>query len=265
MKSTLFVSVAALLALRAHKGHALISSPKSPALSPTIRFRQGISSDEWQISTTMAREFMNPLGIQSKRFIVAVNPQDDGDLLGWAQLKPLGTKSRDPNQYDAAPGSFSMEREIEEEIWDDFERDETDVPNGFASLPWTKEYRAAADAAASRRSKREAMLEKAQAMEQADNNLLWELSSVYVQPSYRGNGIGSKLVRQLVQNHIRQNRSAGDIYFLTLDRTRKWYTSLDFELTQDIPEAMILEMAAGSVVTKLLGEKIICMKGEGRT
>ena len=263
-KTSLFASVAALSAGLIPRSHALISSSKeSIALSPTIRFRPGTSSDEWQISTTMAQEFMNPFGIQSKRFIVAVNPQDGGILLGWAQLKPLGTKSRDPNQYDAALGSLSLENEIEDEIWDEFERDEIDIPNGLESLPWTKEYRAASEAAASRRRKRKVMLEKAQAVAKEEKkNVLWELSSVYVQPPYRGNGVGTELVRRLLQNHIRQNRSTRDIYLLTLDRTQDWYTSLNFELTQDIPKAMQLEMAAGSVLTKMLGEKVICMKGK---
>jgi len=28
---------------------------------------------------------------------------------------------------------------VDDEIWDDFERDQTEFPNGFASFPWTKE------------------------------------------------------------------------------------------------------------------------------
>ena len=52
--------------------------------------RNGTKSDQLAISLTMTRNLMNPLGIDSKRFIVAVNSNNDGELYGWAQLRPIG-------------------------------------------------------------------------------------------------------------------------------------------------------------------------------
>ena len=236
----------------------LSSSPKK------VRFRQGRPSDEWTIRLTLAQEFMNPLGIQSHRFLVATDAQTD-ELMGWAQLKPLGTKQRDPNSYDAPPGSYSVDQAIEEEIWDEFERDESiEIPNGLASLPWTNEYRDAAEAAKKRREAWEQRRLQAETESERGHNMLWELSSVYVRPMYRSNGIGSALIRRLIQTHHEENqRPKEDIYLVTLDRTQSWYESIGFEyvVQEEIPKSLELEVLAGSIVTKVLGERLICMKG----
>ncbi|GAX09302.1 hypothetical protein FisN_17Lh051 [Fistulifera solaris] len=83
---------------------------------------------------------MNPLDIQIDRFIVATTANDE--LVGWAQLKPMKSlMMQDPARYDARPGSYDLEQEVDDDMWDDFEQDNfVQIPNGLASLPWTKEY-----------------------------------------------------------------------------------------------------------------------------
>ncbi len=209
----------------------------------------------------MARELMNPLGIDSKRFIVAVNPENTKELYGWAQLRPIGPAIVDPNEFDAGPGGGDMERDvINEEIWEDFEKDEVDVPVGFASLPWTKEYREFSQSAAKRRDKRAALMEQAEKDVGRDQNQLWELASVYVIPSFRGKGVGSELVRRCMAKHVMLDRNCSSVYILTLATTRDWYESLGFSVTSDPPESMKFEIAAGKILTKAIGAELICMR-----
>jgi GNAT superfamily N-acetyltransferase len=209
----------------------------------------------------MTRNMMNPLGIQSKRFIVAVDPMDDTNLYGWAQLRPIGPTNRDPNRYNSAPGSGSVEQDIDDEIWEEFEKDDADFSNGFASLPWTKEYRQMSENASSRRNRRNKLLEKAEEENANGINQIWELASVYVLPKWRNNGIGSELIRRVMKRHIDLGRSAKDVYLLTLDSTKVWYNRFGFEETNDPPTAMAFEMTAGGIITKLMAEKLVAMQG----
>lgn len=229
--------------------------------SQSVRFRPGEKKDELNIQITMTRNMMNPLGIQFKRFIVAVDPMDDQNLYGWAQLRPIGPKIRDPNRYDSTPGSGSIEQDIEDEIWDDFDKDDVDVPSGFASLPWTNEYKQMAKGAETRRNQRIKLLEKAQEENENDMNQVWELASVYVQPKWRNNGIGSELIRRLMKRHLDMDRSANDVYLLTLASTKSWYNRFGFEETDDPPTYMAFEMTAGGIIAKSMGEKLIVMQG----
>eukprot|EP00592_Proboscia_alata_P006427 CAMPEP_0194355122 /NCGR_PEP_ID=MMETSP0174-20130528/3104_1 /TAXON_ID=216777 /ORGANISM="Proboscia alata, Strain PI-D3" /LENGTH=227 /DNA_ID=CAMNT_0039124297 /DNA_START=171 /DNA_END=854 /DNA_ORIENTATION=+ len=225
----------------------------------------------------MARNLMNPLGINSKRFIVAVkeNPpkqkqlnnnyakEQPQQLLGWAQLRPMGPSIIDPQTYNSRPGSGSMEREIDDELWDEFETDALEFPNGFASLPWTQEYKAYAEASIQKRERRRLQLEeRARSDVQRDRNQLWELASVYVVPKWRQRSIGSELVRRLLARHELLERNSNDVYLLTsLGRTQEWYQKFGFEVTDEPPAAMSFEVAAGGLIAKILGEELISMRG----
>ncbi len=250
-----------LLVLILNKAQAL----STKLASNGIKFRPGIKTDEIQISLTMAKSLMNPLGIDSKRFVVAVDPTNDKKLYGWAQLRPIGPSIRNPNQFDAAPGSGSLEREIEEEIWEDFENDGAEFPNGFASLPWTKEYKEFAESSSKRRKKRGDLVQMAERQKKDGNNQLWELASVYVLPEWRKKGIGSELIRRIMANYVMLDRNAQDIFLLTLDSTKDWYRGFGFELTDDPPASMALEVAAGGIITNFIGEKLVVMQGGHKT
>ena len=228
------------------------------ALVSNIQFRNGRSSDERTIATTMLKELMNPLGIKAERFIVAV---DDQRPIGWAQIRPLGTAKRDPSKFNARPGSFDVQSDADDAMWDEFEQEQdTVVPVGLASLPWTKEYRAFAEAAKKRRERRAEIVER----EKAKAPMLYELASVYVIPDYRGQGIGTELIKRVLQRHVDRGRKLSDVYLLTLATTVQWYyDSFGFEVVpeEQVPEQMRFEIAAGKLITRLIGAKLCCMRG----
>lgn len=83
----------------------------------------------------------------------------------------------------------------------------------------------------------------------------YELASLYVDPSFRGQGIGSKLVERLVGRV-----DATSVYLLTLDETIDFYNRLGFDVTEDIPREMDFEVTAGRVITTLIGKHLVCMR-----
>jgi GNAT superfamily N-acetyltransferase len=235
-----------------------------------LRYRQGRREDEFYIATRMVRELMNPLGMDARRFVMAVvddlSDTKKQSLVGWAQLRPLGPAAVDPGTYNAAPGSFAADDEIDQEIWQEFEESPVNFPNGFASLPWSKEYRAASLAAKERREGRTQTQLVERAKHQKEEKFLnWELASVYVLPEYRNQGIGSELVKKLVEKHTNaKGRPLSTIYLLTLKSTMDWYQQFGFELLPDDdapPQQMNLEIVAGNLITKAIGEELVCMRG----
>ena len=98
-----------------------------------LRFRRGSFGDLVPIATTMAKNMMNPLSIKVDCFEVA---ESQGERIGWGQLRPLGPAAADPDDFDAAPGSRGADDV--DAAWDAL----PDPPTGFASLPWTDEYKA---------------------------------------------------------------------------------------------------------------------------
>lgn len=113
---------------------SIIVLPCILALSPNIQFRAGRKSDELPIAVTLGKELMNPLGISSDRFLIAQDEQSN-QMIGFVQIKPLGSAKRDPAKYNARPGSYDAERDVDESIWEEFEKDETPFPIGWASFP----------------------------------------------------------------------------------------------------------------------------------
>ncbi|KAL7538902.1 hypothetical protein ACHAXR_009540, partial [Thalassiosira sp. AJA248-18] len=131
-----------------------------------------------------------------------------GKCVGWAHIRSLGyagvsLSTADPSQFEDGDdfdntslarrdvqSALSIEEDVDEILWEEFEDDPIEFPNGLASLPWTKEYRAASEAATDRLLRRERLLE----LERANRPKLWELSSVYVVPEWRHQGIGSAII-----------------------------------------------------------------------
>lgn len=250
----------------------------------SINYRKGIKSDELQIGSTLMKELMNPIGIQSENFMVATTTSDDpfssnNDIVGWAQIRPLGgsgddTKAqrRDPNRFDAKPGSYDLEQDIDDQMWDEFiEDDSIQVPTGFASLPWTKEYRGMNKGVQKRQQRREQLRQKEELMmKESQQEQLYELASVYVKPKYRGQGIGTELVQRVLQQHIYDGQQKAlppcNIYCLTLSTTTSWYQkNFGFEITKDIPASMTMEVMAGNMLTKLMGTELCCLQATLKT
>lgn len=243
----------------------------SNGLSSTsrIRYQIGQTRHQMQIATTLAKQLMNPLDIQTDRFVVATS--SNGDLIGWAQLKPTGSLMiQDASRYDARPGSYDLEREVDDAMWDEFEQDNSfQIPTGLASLPWTKEYQHMQNAAGDRQKRRE----KIRIAREKDRKglQLYELSSVYVNPGYRRQGIGKELVRRVLRRRLMEDASPSHpscVYLLTLKTTSDWYHQhFAFEIVDagDIPSSMVFEVMAGNMITKLIGAELCCMRGTFKT
>lgn len=200
---------------------------------------------------------MNPFGLDPRRFCIAETR--DGHLIGWGQIKPLGMALYDVSKYNSSPGSGNLEDSIDEDIWLEFEDDDSvDFPNGLSSLPWSPSYRKAAEAAKRRRDKRAMMLGR----ERMDTPQIFELSSIYVFPQFRSQGVGKSIVRELLHRHTQLDRDISQIYALTLRKTLNFYDALGFQVVEkeDIPSQLKLEIALGRIITKALGEELVCLK-----
>lgn len=248
---------------------AAFSSSKNQIAS-RISYRIGLPSDQLPIAAAMAKELMNPFGISHKNNLLVAVDRETGDRVGWAQVRSLGfvTVDTNPSEFEKEDGSssslkrrdtessFSVEQDVDEIMWQEFEEDDSvEFPNGLASLPWSKEYRASSQAAADRLERRKKLVQE----ELARRPRLWELSSVYVLPEFRKQGIGSELVHGVLEM-TRNQRRGKDVYALTLAKTVPWYEQLGFTLEDVIPKPMALEVAAGNVVTKLIGEDLVCIR-----
>ncbi|CAJ1959688.1 unnamed protein product [Cylindrotheca closterium] len=261
--------------------HALLSVPSSSRVSTAARassdnggastpilYRNGRAGDELFIAPVMAKELMNPFGISHKNNLIVAEDKATGKRVGWAQIRSMGyagieTSSKFVDDEDSSSNFRrkvqsldNIGQELDDEILDDFERDPVEFPNGLASLPWTKEYREASQAASDRQKRRE---ERRQA-ELKRRPQLWELSSVYVIPEYRKRGIGSELVQGVLQRNKYSLRPGKEVYALTLAKTVLWYQRLGFDIEPVPPSSMALEIAAGSVITGLIGEELVCIK-----
>jgi len=231
-----------------------------------VRFRCGKVDDGATIAFTMAKELMNPLGVSYKNFVVAEDVKT-GNRLGWAQIRPIGLSGIDPSTYDSSPGSISadaVEDDIDDTMWEEFENDtNVDFPNFWSTLPWSKEYQSASKYANERRKRREQLVTEEKEKIKLRSQI-WELASVYVIPERRSEGIGSDLVRTVLEQH-RQLRTGGgedndDVYALTLSQTVDWYRSFGFIEARAIPKPMEFEVAAGNVITKLMGNQLVCLR-----
>lgn len=250
---------------------ALSAGETSSPLPPNVRFRCGRSDDEPIIAFAMAKELMNPLGISSKNFIVAED-SSTGDRLGWAQIRPLGPAGVDPSLLNSRPGSIattSVEDEVDDMMWDEFEEDKgADFSGGWRStLPWTKEYKDAMEASKRRIERRAELLAREEADRKNIPSLqLWELASVYVLPKRRSEGIGRALVRSVLDQHRDFGRGSEAVYALTLSSTLDWYASnfgfvsVDESAGDLVPKPMAFEVAAGTAITKLMGNQLVCLR-----
>mmetsp|Transcript_10621 Transcript_10621/g.18659 ORF Transcript_10621/g.18659 Transcript_10621/m.18659 type:complete len:287 (+) Transcript_10621:139-999(+) len=248
-------------------------SKRDQIIPSRIRLRSGFPDDEIPISFVMAKELMNPLGISHKNNLVVAEDIQTGRRVGWAQIRSLGyaAVATDPSRFEDdndveknksltrrdVQSKLAIEEDLDELMWQEFEDDPIEIPNGLASLPWTKEYRAASQAAQDRIRRRERMLE----VELAARPKLWELSSVYVIPEWRHQGIGSALVSAVLDQHSTTKQKGRDIYALTLASTVPWYeTQFGFAKENQIPNAMVTELNVGKTITKIIGDDLVCIR-----
>lgn len=97
-----------------------------------------------------------------------------------------------------------------------------------------------------------------------------ELRSLVVDPAHRGQGIGSRLVGQLLSRADAETDSAGaakgqlPVFLLTIGKRVPFYERLGFqEVTEQekVPKQLGLELSLGGVVTRLVArDRCLCMK-----
>ena len=248
-------------------GVASSSSPQK------VQFRPGTSSDAGPMAVQLARELMNPLSVgDGARFVVAYTAEQP--RIGWAQIRPLSSTTTSAREEEAA-----IQKETDVVIWDDWEADDQiQVPVGFQSLPWTREYRQFAQQSRQRREdtnrQRATLLQETRREQRISTPppaALYELASVWVAPQFRHQGIGTELVRRTLQRHCQQQPGnlATNIYLLTLASTAGWYReNFAFRLVtapDDIPKAMAFEVQMGKLITGWIGAELVCMQGTEAT
>ena len=198
----------------------------------------------------------NPLDISHKNNLIIAEDITSKERVGIAQIKSLGyagegESSNDKFEDDKPLKSIdvqtrlSIEDDIDEEMWQEFEEDPVEFPNGFASLPWTKEYREASQAASDRIKRRQTKLE----LELQSRPKIWQLSIVYVVPKYRRQGIGSSLVNQVLKRQAKQR--GRNVYALTSAKTVRWYEKqFGFAVEDQIPTSLSMEVNIGNAVKR---------------
>ncbi|KAL9183143.1 hypothetical protein ACHAXT_004930 [Thalassiosira profunda] len=257
-------------------GASLLRTARAFPMPSRIRLRPGFPDDVGPISLALAKELMNPLGISHKNNLLVAEDTLTGQRVGWAQIRSLGyagIAATDPSRFDdddaagASSGgalsrrevqsTSSIEDDVNERLWQEFEDGPVGFPNGLASLPWTAEYRAASKAADDRLRRRERMLER----ELASRPRLWE-ATVYVKPEWRGQGIGTALVSNMLERHATKQLPGRDVYAFAREgsKTLPFYERLGFEREAAVPNAMAMEMSVGGVLTKALGEEPVCLR-----
>ena len=170
--------------------------------SPTthnLQFRWGRTQDPWTIALSQIRNLQVPsillLGLKQQQYqlnnllvmeTIDTNTSNKAVIIGWAQIRTLGYAQRDPSRFDARPGSYDMEVDVDDQMWQEFEEDaDCVVPTGWASLPWTSEYRAMEAGIQQRQVRRAELVQEALKERRATQSPIWELTSFFVEPAYR--------------------------------------------------------------------------------
>ena len=100
-----------------------------------------------------------------------------------------------------------------------------------------------------------------------------ELASLYVLPSHRGQGIGTAMVQELLQrfddddddDSSTTTTNAQKLCLLTLQPTVSFYEPHGFVVVdnaqdhKDLPKSLQLEIQAGTFVSNILGNELVCM------
>ena len=207
----------------------------------------------------LAKEFINnPFDISHKNNLIIAEDITSKERVGIAQIKSLGYagEGESSNKFQDDNSSFksidiqsrlSIEDDIDEEMWQEFEEDHVEFPNGFASLPWTKEYREASQAAEERIKQRERKLE----VELQSRPKIWQLSIVYVVPKYRRQGIGSSLVSQVLNRQSTLKQRGRNVYALASAKTIQWMEKqFGFAVEDQIPTSLSMKINIGNAIKR---------------
>jgi hypothetical protein len=164
-----------------------------------LQFRWGRAQDPWTIALSQIRNLQVPslllLGLKQQEVnnLLVMETVDTNNntnnktvIIGWAQIRPIGYAERDPSRFDSRPGSYDIEVDVDDQMWQEFEEDtDSVVPTGWASLPWTSEYRAMEAGIQQRQVRRVELVQEALKERRATQIPSWELASFFVDPVYR--------------------------------------------------------------------------------
>ena len=218
--------------------------------------------------------------------ILAEDSKDNNRIIAWAKIQPIGYAAipdddalafEDDDNYNSNYYSKLQQREVvssisdmiesdvNEQIWEEFEDDPTTIPNGLASLPWTKEYRAASEAAAKRRERREKMMDMEEQYARRNRPRVWELS-LEKKSETNEDLIQEELLRTVLEEQSRQQYNDNDeIYVLTPLSLVPLFVQEEYgfiEVQQElIPKRISLKLLRCNIAAKLLGrEQSFCLK-----
>jgi len=215
----------------------------------------------------LTKEFINPLDISHKNNLIIAEDITSKERVGIAQIKSLGytgegIESSNDDKFEDNSSlksidiqtRLSIEDDIDEEMWQEFEEDHVEFPNGFASLPWSKEYRNASRAADKRIKQRERKLE----VELQSRPKIWQLSIVYVVPKYRRQGIGSSLVNQVMRRQATSKQRGRNVYALASAKTIQWMEKqFGFAVEDQIPTSLSMKINIGNAIKR---DDKVCLK-----
>jgi len=212
------------------------TSSTSSSSSLSFQFRWGQDSDRWKIGLSKIRNLqgiggnlntIQPTNLLIAELVPSQTVDGRGDrttttttIIGWAQITPLVgcyDQERDPKNFNARPGSYDLEADIDDQMWEEFcgynnddegtgtttnDRKKSKIPSGWASLPWTSEYKALEREIQQRNQRRQTLVEEAMKERRRTQIPLWELNQLFVEPMYRHQGVGTALVRKLCDEYL---------------------------------------------------------------
>eukprot|EP00884_Botryococcus_braunii_P008495 jgi/Botrbrau1/17647/Bobra.0166s0075.3 len=101
-------------------------------------------------------------------------------------------------------------------------------------------------------------------LEKLPEQLMWSLRTLIVRSDMRGQGIGSELIQRVLQRVAPEDR----VFLTTISGAEALYGRFGFRVArlQEVPRSLYLEVAAGSVVARIVtGKPLIVMVRDGST
>ena len=214
--------------------------------------------------------------------------------LGYASIIPASSSTfEDDDNYNTKYYNSLQQREvvksatdmiesdINEQIWEEFEDDSTQIPTGLSSLPWTSEYRAASRSAVKRKERREMMMKQEEEYAKRNRPRIWELSFISFNERVINNIIDNiddhqnnrqqykdeiqlELLQQILQEQSkRQYNKSDELYAITPVSLVPLLVQERFGFVEvrQVPKLISMKMSFKNAASRLLlgGEENICL------
>ena len=221
---------------------SLCTKVKSSNTDETTTSSESLSSIRYRLADTddqLPKTFDSLISASASSdqiIVLAEDSKDKNRLIAWARIQSLGYAIipdttttellEDDDNYNnkyyntlqrrevVSSVSDVIESDVNEQLWEEFEDDPTPIPTGLASLPWTSEYRAASKAAASRRERRDELMEREEQNAKRNRPRIWELT-LFANNQELGKCETDKLLQTLLEEYSKQKYSENDeVYVL---------------------------------------------------